>query len=294
MESDQNRETLEPSSVGELFTAAPDEVGESGHAAIKTDHLAVGYDKAIIVPDFHVAFARGKVTSIIGANGCGKSTVLKAVGRIIPAAGGTVIINDADIASMKSTEIARQMAILPQTPSAPGTLTCSELVSYGRFPYQTGFGKLTKEDREIVEWALVQTNMHEFRDREIANLSGGQRQRVWIAMALAQQTGIILLDEPTTYLDLCHQLEVLELLKKLNQEDATTIIMVLHDLNLASRYSDALLAMKSGQVFAYGTPAEVFTSEMLAQCFRIDGEIVPDPKTGKPLCISYDLLEKRS
>ena len=262
-------------------------------SAIRTDHLAVGYDTAIIVPDFDVAFERGRVTSIIGANGCGKSTVLKAIGRIIPSAGGTVIINDTDIADLKSTEIARQMAILPQTPSAPGTLTCTELVSYGRFPYQRGFGKLTKEDKAIVEWALAETNMYEFRDREIAYLSGGQRQRVWIAMALAQQTGIILLDEPTTYLDLCHQLEVLELLKKLNEEEGSTIIMVLHDLNLASRYSDALLAMKSGQVYAYGTALEVLTADMLAECFRIDGQIVTDPKTGKPLCLSYDLLEKK-
>ena len=263
-------------------------------SAIKTQHLAVGYDSALVVPDFDVQFERGKVTSIIGANGCGKSTVLKAVGRIIPSAGGTVIINGADIASMKSREIAQEMAILPQTPQAPGTLTCAELVSYGRFPYQKGLGRLSKEDREIVDWALRETNMAEYRDREIANLSGGQRQRVWIAMALAQQTGIILLDEPTTYLDLCHQLEVLELLKKLNREEKCTIIMVLHDLNLASRYSDYLLAMHQGRVFAYGQPQEVFTEEMLAACFRIDGQIVADGKTGKPLCLSYDLLEKKN
>jgi len=261
--------------------------------AIKTQHLAVGYDSALIVPDFDVSFERGKVTSIIGANGCGKSTVLKAVGRIIPSAGGTVIINGTDIAGMKSREIAREMAILPQTPQAPGTLTCSELVSYGRFPYQKGLGRLSKEDKEIVDWALRETNMYEYRDREIANLSGGQRQRVWIAMALAQQTGIILLDEPTTYLDLCHQLEVLELLKKLNREETCTIIMVLHDLNLASRYSDYLLAMRQGKVFAYGSPQEVFTAEMLAACFRIDGQMVTDRKNGKPLCLSYDLLEKK-
>lgn len=262
--------------------------------AIRTSHLKVGYDTHIVVPDFDVAFAKGRITSIIGANGCGKSTVLKAIGRIIPCAGGTVIVNGNDIADMRSKMIARQMAILPQSPSAPGTLSCFELVSYGRFPYQTGFGRMTKEDREIVEWALEVTNMADYRDREIANLSGGQRQRVWIAMAIAQQTKIVLLDEPTTYLDLCHQLEVLELLKKLNREEGATIIMVLHDLNLASRYSDALLAMESGKIYAYGTPAEVMTAEMLAKCFRISGTIIRDEKTGHPLCPTYDLLEKKN
>lgn len=260
--------------------------------AIKTDHLKVGYDKHIVVPDFDAAFEKGRITSIIGANGCGKSTVLKAIGRIIPSAGGAIIVNGTDISDMRSKKIAQEMASLPQSPTAPGTLTCSELVAYGRFPYQTGFGKLTKEDRDIVEWALKVTNMSEYRDREIAYLSGGQRQRVWIAMALAQQTKIILLDEPTTYLDLCHQLEVLELLKKLNKEQDATIVMVLHDLNLASRYSDYLLAMENGNIFAYGEPKDVLTSEMLAKCFRIDGEIIFDSKTGKPLCPTYDLLKK--
>ncbi|MEE0954958.1 MAG: ABC transporter ATP-binding protein [Eubacterium sp.] len=261
--------------------------------AIRAEHLKVGYDEAIIVPDFNAVFEKGKITSIIGSNGCGKSTLLKATGRIIPRAGGTVIINGSDISDMKGTDIAREMAILPQTPQAPGSLTCTELVSYGRFPYQKGMGRLKEEDREIVRWALEVTNMGKFADREIAALSGGQRQRVWIAMALAQQTGIILLDEPTTYLDLCHQLEVLELLKKLNEEQKATIIMVLHDLNLASRYSDALLAMKQGQIFAFGTPGEVMTSQMLAECFAIDGEVVTEPRWNKPVCISYDLLSKK-
>ena len=150
---------------------------------------------------------------------------------------------------------------------------------------------MTKEDKEIVEWALEVTNMKEFRNREIAYLSGGQRQRVWIAMALAQKTGIILLDEPTTYLDLCHQLEVLELLKKLNEEQGATIVMVLHDLNLASRYSDQLLAMKQGKVFSFGTPKQVFTEQMLKECFRIDGTIQFDQTSGKPLCVSYDIYK---
>ena len=260
--------------------------------SIVTEKLKIGYDENIIVPSLDIAVVSGKITSVIGANGCGKSTVLKAIGRIIRSKSGTIIINNMDLQGTKSREIAKQMAILPQTPNAPGTLTCAELVAYGRFPYRRGFGKLNKEDKEIVDWALSVTNMSDFSDREIASLSGGQRQRVWIAMALAQQTGIILLDEPTTYLDLCHQLEVLELLKKLNETQGTTIVMVLHDLNLASRYSHYLLAMRNGRVEKFGTPQEVMTHGMLADCFRIDGDIVSDPRSGKPMCISFDLFSR--
>ena len=258
--------------------------------SIVTRRLKVGYDGVIIVPGFAVELRKGKITSIIGANGCGKSTVLKAIGRILPAEGGTVIVNDVDIKTMKSRDVAKWLAILPQTPTAPGTLTCEELVAYGRYPYQKGMGRLTKEDRDVVSWALEATGMLEFRQREIACLSGGQRQRVWVAMALAQQTNIVLLDEPTTYLDLSHQLEVLEILKHLNREQGTTIVMVLHDLNLASRYSDYLLAMKDGQIARYGTPEEVMTRDVLAECFFIDGDVVTDRRSGKPVCLSYDLL----
>ena len=258
--------------------------------SIVTRRLKVGYDGVIIVSGFDVELRKGKITSIIGANGCGKSTVLKAIGRILPAEGGTVIVNDVDIKTMKSRDVAKWLAILPQTPIAPGTLTCEELVAYGRYPYQKGMGRLTKEDRDVVSWALEATGMLEFRQREIACLSGGQRQRVWVAMALAQQTNIVLLDEPTTYLDLSHQLEVLEILKHLNREQGTTIVMVLHDLNLASRYSDYLLAMKDGQIARYGTPEEVMTRDVLAECFFIDGDVVTDRRSGKPVCLSYDLL----
>lgn len=260
--------------------------------AIETKSLKVGYDKVIIVPDFNIQLEKGKITSIIGANGCGKSTLLKAIGRIIPKEQGSIIINQNDVSNLKSKDIAKEMAILPQSPQAPGTLTVFELVSYGRFPYQKGFGRLNEEDKKIVNWALDATNMSEFKDREIAYLSGGQRQRAWIAMALAQQTGIILLDEPTTYLDLCHQLEVLELLKELNEKDKVTIVMVLHDLNLASKYSDKLLAMKKGEIYKYGTPHEVLTADMLKECFRIDGTILIDEKINKPLCFNYDLFKE--
>lgn len=259
--------------------------------SIVTKQLKVGYDGNIVVPSFDAEIRQGKITSIIGANGCGKSTVLKAIGRIIRSESGVIIINDSDMSSMKNKDIAKQMAILPQTPTAPGTLTCRELVAYGRFPYQRGFGRLTKEDKDIVGWALEVTNMGDFADREIASLSGGQRQRVWIAMALAQQTGIILLDEPTTYLDLAHQLEVLELLKQLNENQNTTIVMVLHDLNLASRYSHYMLAMKDGRIEVYGEPKEVMTETMLEHCFGIDGDIIADRRSGKPMCLSFDLVK---
>lgn len=266
---------------------------EKTNKGIITEKLKVGYDGHIIVPSFGIQIRAGKITSVIGANGCGKSTVLKAIGRIIRAESGCVIIGGNRISEMKNKDIAKQMAILPQTPTAPGTLTCEELVAYGRFPYQKGIGKLSAQDKAVVEWALSVTGMGDFRTRPIASLSGGQRQRVWIAMALAQQTGIILLDEPTTYLDLSHQLEVLELLKRLNRDEGTTIVMVLHDLNLASRYSDYLLAMKDGRIESYGEPCKVMTPEMLSTCFGIDGDIVTDPRSGKPLCISYDLVGRQ-
>lgn len=260
---------------------------------IKTKNLKIGYDGLIIVPKFNCEIKKNCITSIIGPNGCGKSTVLKAIGRIIPHEAGTIIINDVEMKKLKTLQIAKMMAILPQSPTAPSSITVFDLVSYGRYPYQKGLGKLSKEDKEIINWALEATHMEEYKNRAICNLSGGQRQRVWIAMALAQQTDIILLDEPTTYLDLNHQLEILELLKELNQKNKTTIVMVLHDLNLASKYSDYLLAMKDGEIVKYGTPKEVFNKEMLENCFQINGEIFIDKKSDKPLCVSYELLRKK-
>lgn len=260
---------------------------------IKTKKLKIGYDGLIIVPEFNCEIKKHCITSIIGPNGCGKSTVLKAIGRIIPHEAGTIIINDVEMKKLKTLQIAKMMAILPQSPTAPSSITVFDLVSYGRYPYQKGLGKLSKEDKVIINWALNATHMEEYKNRAICNLSGGQRQRVWIAMALAQQTEIILLDEPTTYLDLNHQLEILELLKELNQKNKTTIVMVLHDLNLASKYSDYLLAMKDGEIVKYGTPKEVFNKEMLENCFQINGEIFIDQKSDKPLCASYELLRKK-
>lgn len=260
-------------------------------SAIRTEALKVGYDEHIVVPDFNIAIPSSKITSIIGGNGCGKSTVLKAIGRILRSEAGHVLLNDKDIAHMHSKDIARILAILPQSPSAPSTLTVAELVSYGRFPHQKGLGRLSQKDKDAIDRALDLARLKTFRDRTLSELSGGQRQRVWIALALAQETNIILLDEPTTYLDLAHQLDVLELLKSLNKRQHTTIVMVLHDLNLASRYSDMMIAMKEGCIEAYGTPDEVMTAPILESCFGIDAQLVRDRVSQKPLILSYDLSE---
>ena len=258
--------------------------------SITTEKLDIAYDEALIVKALDMNIPHGKITSIIGPNGCGKSTVLKAVGRILKPKTGLVYLSGEDIRKLSTKDVAKKMAILPQTPTAPSGLTVSELVAYGRFPHQRGFGKLTSEDKKIVRWALSVTKLTQFEHREVDTLSGGQRQRVWIAMALAQQTDLILLDEPTTYLDLAHQLEVLELLFDLNRNQGVTIVMVLHDLNLAARFSDYMIAIRDGNIIKHGGPEEVMTTRVLKEAFSIDAEIVHEPRTGRPVCLTYDLL----
>lgn len=258
--------------------------------SIATENLAVAYDEKLVVDDLDMQIPQGKITSIIGPNGCGKSTVLKAVGRILKPKNGVVYLNGDDIHRLSTKEIAQKMAILPQSPQAPAGLTVGELVAYGRFPHQRGFGKLKPEDKEIIQWALEVTRLTELETTAVDNLSGGQRQRVWIAMALAQQTDLILLDEPTTYLDLAYQLEVLELLYRLNREQGCTIIMVLHDLNLAARFSDYMIAIRCGNIIKHGTPEEVMIAQVLKETFHIDAQIVKEPRTGRPTCVSYDLI----
>lgn len=263
-------------------------------SSITTENLDIAYDEALIVKALDMNIPHGKITSIIGPNGCGKSTVLKAVGRILKPKNGLVYLSGEDIKKLATKDIAKKMAILPQTPTAPSGLTVSELVAYGRFPHQRGFGKLTPEDKKIVQWALSVTKLTEFEHREVDTLSGGQRQRVWIAMALAQQTDLILLDEPTTYLDLAHQLEVLELLYDLNRNQKVTIVMVLHDLNLAARFSDYMIAIRDGKIIKHGGAEEVMTQAVLNEAFSIDAEIVYEPRTGRPVCLTYDLLRTKS
>ena len=260
--------------------------------SIATEHLAVAYDETLIVDDLDMQIPEEKITVIIGPNGCGKSTVLKAVGRILRPKGGVVYLNGDDIRQLTTKEVAQKMAILPQSPQAPAGLTVGELVAYGRFPHQRGFGKLKAEDKQIIHWALEVTKLAELETTAVDNLSGGQRQRVWIAMALAQQTELILLDEPTTYLDLAYQLEVLELLYRLNREQKCTIVMVLHDLNLAARFADYMIAIRGGEIVKHGTPEEVMVPEVLKEAFHIDAQIIKEPRTGRPTCVSYNLISE--
>ena len=256
-----------------------------------TDDLNVNYDDRLIIKNLNVEIPDKKITTIIGPNGCGKSTLLKAITRIIPHQSGSILLDGKNITRKNTKALAKKIAILPQTPEGVNGLTVGELVSYGRFPYQNGFGRLSNKDIEVIDWALKVTGTSEFKYRSVDALSGGQRQRVWIAMALAQETEIIFLDEPTTYLDLAHQLEVLELLQRLNMEQDRTIIMVLHDLNQAARFADYIIALKDGEIVKAGKGEDVINRHVLKKVFNIDAEIGQDPRTNKPVCITYNLIK---
>lgn len=256
---------------------------------LTTSNLDIAYDDRLIVQDLNIAIPQGKITALVGANGSGKSTILKTMARIMIPSKGNVLLDGKSIHKQSTKDVAKQLAILPQNPTAPDGLTVSELVSYGRFPYQKGFGSMTKQDREIVQWAVEATGMSDFADRPVDHLSGGQRQRAWIAMALAQETDILFLDEPTTFLDMAHQLEVLHLLQKLNEFNNRTVVMVVHDLNHASRYAHHMIAIKTGKVVGEGSPIEVITPEIMREVFNIEADIVPDPRSGVPLCLPFAL-----
>lgn len=257
---------------------------------IRVESIQTGYGDKVIINDLSTKIPVGKITAIIGPNGCGKSTLLKTMGRILTIKKGAIYLDGKEIHKMSTKELACKLAILPQSPAAPEGLMVEELISYGRYPYQKGMGKLKAEDKKIISWAMEATNLEELKYEMVDSLSGGQRQRVWIAMALAQETDVILLDEPTTYLDMAYQLEVLELLEQLNKEHGCTIIMVLHDLNLASRFADFMIAMGSGRIIKSGSPKEVMTEEVLEAVYQIRANIVSDPETGCRVCMSYGLL----
>lgn len=256
------------------------------------DHIAVSYDKVAIIDNLSIDLPSGAMTTIIGANGSGKSTLLKALTRIHPIQKGHIYLDGEAIDKLPTKEVAKRLALLPQILEATEGITVFDLVSYGRFPHQKYLGNLTPQDREKIYWAMEETGITSFANLAVDSLSGGQRQRVWIAMALAQDTDTIFLDEPTTYLDMNHQLEVLELLQRLNQKQHKTIIMVLHDLNLSSRFSDVLIAMKDGTIKYQGTPEEIMTPSILEDIFGVKAAIIPDPDTKKPILLTYQLLRK--
>lgn len=257
--------------------------------SLHTENLSVGYEERLIVDRLSITIPEGKITALVGANGCGKSTILKTLARILKPSSGGVYLNGKWIEKQCTKQIAKQLSILPQGPEAPEGLTVSELVAYGRFPHQKRFGSLTHEDKRMIEWAISVTGLSPLADRSVCNLSGGQRQRAWIAMALAQGTELLLLDEPTTYLDMAHQLEVLKLLRTLNDEAGRTVVMVIHDLNHAARFAHHIIAIANGKVVMEGPPAHVVTPDVLLSVFGIEAEVIADPRTGNPLCIPYEL-----
>lgn len=251
------------------------------------NNLTLGYGDDIIIDDLTIQVPKGKITVFIGGNGSGKSTLLRSLARLLKPKGGDVVLNGNDIAKMRTKEVAKKLAILPQGPVVPEGLTVTNLVEQGRQPHQTLFKQWSETDSEAVNRALEVTNMTEFKNRTVDSLSGGQRQRAWIAMTLAQETDIILLDEPTTYLDMTHQIDVLDLLFDLNENDGRTIVMVLHDINLASRYADHIVAIKDQNIFAQGKPEEIITCNLIHGVFDMKCQVTFDPMFGTPLCIPH-------
>lgn len=258
---------------------------------LRAEHMTLAYDSTVVVPDLQLEVPIGRVTAIVGPNGCGKSTTLRAFARLLKPKVGAVLLNGQAIAKLPTKEVARQMAILPQGPSSPEGLTVERLVWHGRYPHQGFLGTSTEADAEAVRWALEQTHLEAFRERPLDSLSGGERQRAWIAMALAQQTPVLLLDEPTTFLDLGHQLEVLELVRHLNATNGMTIVLVLHELNQAARYSDYMVAMDFGRIWGQGPPDEVLTEKLLLEVFGVVSECRVEPVGGKPVCIAMARAE---
>ncbi|AXQ79183.1 ABC transporter ATP-binding protein [Streptococcus chenjunshii] len=256
---------------------------------IRAENISVAYDQQTVINDLSLNLADKQITTIIGANGCGKSTLLKALTRIQALKKGQIYIDGQAIAHLPTKAVAQKIALLPQVLDAAEGISVYELVSYGRFPHQKYLGSLSDEDRSKIHWAMEVTKVTQFANMDVDSLSGGQRQRVWIAMALAQDTDTIFLDEPTTYLDMNHQLEVLELLKMLNSDSQKTIIMVLHDLNLSARFSDQLIAMKKGKIKYRGQVADIMTPEILQDIFQIDATITEDPIHKCPILLTYQL-----
>lgn len=250
-----------------------------------SEKLCAGYDKNIILKDINLSVPMNKISVILGSNGCGKSTLLKTMARLLAPEQGAIKLDGKAITEIPTKKLAQQIGLLPQSPLVPDGITVADLVSRGRFPYQSMLKGLTSEDYEAVAEALKLLGIDKLAERNVDELSGGQRQRVWIAMALAQQTNILLLDEPTTYLDIAYQVEILDTLSELNKQKNITIVMVLHDINLSARYADYIFAMKDGRLICEGTPAEVITEENIRSIYDLDSIVINDPFSGTPMAV---------
>lgn len=262
-------------------------------ALLEGHDLVIGYQQQIIIQKLNLTFPDHKIIGLIGPNGSGKSTLLNVLSGLRQPQAGHVLLAGKPLNSYQPRQRARLVASLPQHPQAPGDIRVSELIGYGRYAYTSTFHGLQPADQDAIEAALVATELADFRQRPLADLSGGQQQRAFIGMTLAQGSDLLLLDEPTTYLDLTHQLEILKLLQQLNQQQQKTIILILHDLNQAARFCDFLVCLKDGEVRYQGSPDQVFTAEMLAEVFQIKASLQPDPLTGRPAIVSYDTFPKK-
>ncbi|MGW6506103.1 ABC transporter ATP-binding protein [Streptomyces niveus] len=257
----------------------------TGIGRLRARELTLAYDDRTVVHDLELAVPDGRVSVIVGPNACGKSTTLRALGRLLKPKSGSVLLDGEELARIPTRKIAQSIGLLPQSPIAPEAITVADLVSRGRQPHQHWWQQWSEEDERAVTEAMARTDVTDLAERSVDELSGGQRQRVWIAMALAQETDLLLLDEPTTFLDIAHQVEVLDLVRRLNHEQGRTVVIVLHDLNQAARYADHLVAMKSGRIVAEGHPGEIVTAELVREVFGLESVVVPDPVTGSPLVV---------
>lgn len=259
-------------------------------AALAGNRLQVGYNHRPVLDHLSIEIAPGTVTALVGPNGSGKSTLLKTLARLLKPTDGAVLLDGKAIHTMSSAAVAQRLAILPQGPSAPPGITVRELVEQGRFPHVGALRMLKQQDHATISEALRLTGMSAFAQRPLDGLSGGERQRAWIALTLAQATPVLLLDEPTTFLDIGHQLEVLELVRRLNHERMMTIVLVLHDLNQAARYAERMVVLQQGRIVADGAPREILTPELLATVFAVQANIVTDPASGTPVCLPFAVI----
>lgn len=258
-------------------------------STIEADNLRIAYRDRLIIPGLSIALKAGEVTALLGPNGSGKSTVLRSLARLLQPEQGAIYLNGRNIIQQSTRAIAAQLAMLPQSAVAPGGITVRDLVGYGRYPYQTLLGGISQTDRAAIQWAIQVTGLEPLAERAVDTLSGGERQRAWIAMALAQKTQLLLLDEPTTFLDIRHQLEILSLVRELNRNHGITVGWVLHDLNQAAAYSDHLILLSQGQVVTSGTPQEVMTARTIRQVFGVEMTVILHPVTGAPTCLPFEL-----